>query len=233
MFHIYRYVCMYIYVCECVFVCTCVCEREKQTHTSAFMSSSASPELVVKPLKASFPVLLVWPLDLETLFQQPFNLPMTVRSGSFFILFICPSLTSPVSTLALTLLSDFFSSFCIWGAPLLPTPPAALLGLTLWRQVVNQKANFCCHCSHLSNHCCVWGPWHFKPQYWIKHVHPIFSPKNLQSFLFYTAQDQCPISTFCHFTPLIYREILNVTVHLRKSKVKRIIPEAPIGLTMV
>lgn len=230
MFHIYGCVCMY-YICVCMCICMYLCERETQTHTSAFMSSSASPELVVKPLKASFPVLLVWPLDLETLFQQPFNLPMTVQSGSFFVLFICPSLTSPVSTQALTLLSDFLF-FLYLGCSALAYPVGCFLGLTLWRQVVNQKANFCCHCSHLSNHCCVWGPWHFKPQYWIKHVRPILPPKNLQS-LFYTAHDQYLISTFCHFTPLIYREILKVTVHLRKSKVKRIIPKAPIVLMLV
>uniref|UniRef100_A0AAQ5X1K7 DNA polymerase n=1 Tax=Amphiprion ocellaris TaxID=80972 RepID=A0AAQ5X1K7_AMPOC len=76
---------------------------------------------------------------------------MTVQS-SFCPLFLCPILTIPVSTLALTLPCQFF----ILRALLLSVPPlAALLCLALWRQVVNQKANFCCHCSHLGSHCCA------------------------------------------------------------------------------
>lgn len=63
---------------------TCACERER--HTCVCASSSDSPELIVKPLKASVPVLLVWSLDLETLFQWPFNLPVTVQSRSLFVL---------------------------------------------------------------------------------------------------------------------------------------------------
>ena len=139
-------------------------------------SSSDSPEPIVKPLKASVPeavsLITGFRNTLSAAFQFACDSSIWV---SFFVLSCSLPLShqSCLNSSCNSLVRYFFLFFFIWGALLSSTLLAALLWLTLWRQVVNQKANFCCHCSHLSSHCCVWGPWHFKPQSWIKHVCPI------------------------------------------------------------
>lgn len=85
----------------------------------------------------------------------PFNLSVTVQSIFLSSLSLSHSHHSCLNPRLNSLLSIFFSrALCSYLA--------ALLCLALWRQVVNQKANFCCHCSHLGGHCCAWRPWHFK-----------------------------------------------------------------------
>lgn len=114
--------------------------------------------------------LLAWPLDLK----ETLSLSISVWWFSLFFFFgplvLCSILTSPVSTLDLTLLSILLFFLFFFYISVRCAPFAALLCLTLWRQVVNQKANFCCHCSHLGGHCRAWRPWHFKLRGWIKHL---------------------------------------------------------------